>query len=87
MVTGAAGSIGSELCRQIAMFNPQAIVGYEISETGLFYLERELRERFPEVPFFPCIGSVQNEQRLTRGDSPASCRMWCTTRRPTSMCR
>jgi FlaA1/EpsC-like NDP-sugar epimerase/UDP-N-acetylmuramyl pentapeptide phosphotransferase/UDP-N-acetylglucosamine-1-phosphate transferase len=65
MVTGAAGSIGSELCRQIAVFRPAVIVGYEISETALFFLERELREQFPEVPFIPCIGSVQNEQRLS----------------------
>jgi len=64
MVTGAAGSIGSELCRQIAMFRPSAIVGYEISETALFFLERELSERFPSVTFIPCIGSVQNGQRL-----------------------
>src|SRR5207253_4413328 len=49
MVTGAAGSIGSELCRQIARFNPRSIVGYEISETACFYLEREMRERFPKV--------------------------------------
>lgn len=65
LVTGAAGSIGSELCRQIATFQPHAIIGYEISETALFFLERELRERFPSVPFIPCIGSIQNEQRLS----------------------
>src|ERR1700682_2245812 len=38
MVTGAGGSIGSELCRQIARFRPRAIVGYEISENALFHL-------------------------------------------------
>jgi len=64
LVTGAAGSIGSELCRQIARFNPRAIVGFEISETALFYLDLEIRRSFPGVPFFPEIGSIQNRQRV-----------------------
>ncbi|HWQ52167.1 MAG TPA: nucleoside-diphosphate sugar epimerase/dehydratase [Bryobacteraceae bacterium] len=63
-VTGAGGSIGSELCRQIARFGPRAIVGYDIAETALFELELEMRQRFPGVPFCPEIGSVQNPQRL-----------------------
>ncbi len=65
MVTGAAGSIGSELCRQLAAFRPGAIIGYEINETALFFIEREMQERFKDVPFIPCIGSVQNVQRLS----------------------
>jgi FlaA1/EpsC-like NDP-sugar epimerase len=64
LVTGAAGSIGSELCRQIARFNPYAIVGFEIAETPLFHLDREMRQSFPNVPFYPEIGSIQNKQRL-----------------------
>lgn len=64
MVTGAAGSIGSELCRQIARFGPAGIVGFEIAETPLFYLEREMRAQFPQVAFHPEIGSVQNPRRL-----------------------
>jgi FlaA1/EpsC-like NDP-sugar epimerase len=64
LVTGAGGSIGSELCRQIARFHPEAIVGFEISETALFHLDLEMKSRFPEVPFHPAIGSVQNPQRL-----------------------
>lgn len=64
MVTGAAGSIGSELCRQIARFKPKAIIGYEISETALFFMERQMHELFPSVSFVPCIGSVQNRARL-----------------------
>jgi FlaA1/EpsC-like NDP-sugar epimerase len=64
MVTGAAGSIGSELCRQIAKFKPKAIIGYEISETALFYMERQMQEIFPEVSFVPCIGSVQHHARI-----------------------
>jgi FlaA1/EpsC-like NDP-sugar epimerase len=64
LVTGAAGSIGSELCRQIARFRPRAIVGYEIAETALFHIEREMRELFPDMPFHPEIGSIQNQRRL-----------------------
>ena len=63
-VTGAAGSIGSELCRQIARFNPAAIVGFEIAESPLFEIDREMRKAFPHIPFYPEIGSVQNRARL-----------------------
>jgi FlaA1/EpsC-like NDP-sugar epimerase len=64
MVTGAAGSIGSELCRQIARYRPAGIVGFEIAESPLFEIDRELRESFPCVPFFAEIGSVQNRTRI-----------------------
>jgi FlaA1/EpsC-like NDP-sugar epimerase len=64
VVTGAAGSIGSELCRQIARFLPAAIVAYETAETALFYLEREMRENFPGIPFHPEIGDIRDLQRL-----------------------
>jgi FlaA1/EpsC-like NDP-sugar epimerase len=64
MVTGAAGSIGSELCRQIARFRPAGIIGFEIAESPLFEIDRELRKSFPNVPFYPEIGSVQNRMRL-----------------------
>jgi FlaA1/EpsC-like NDP-sugar epimerase len=64
LVTGAAGSIGSELCRQIARFRPASIVGYECSETALFFLQREINENFPGVPFHAEIGDIRNVQRL-----------------------
>jgi FlaA1/EpsC-like NDP-sugar epimerase len=64
MVTGAAGSIGSELCAQIARFQPAALIAFEISESALFHLEREILERFPRLTFHAEIGSVQNVQRL-----------------------
>ncbi len=64
MVTGAAGSIGSELCRQIARFEPACIIGFDISETGLFLIEAELRDSFPRVRFVSEIGSIQNSQRV-----------------------
>ena len=64
LVTGAAGSIGSELCRQIARFHPAGIIGFEIAESSLFDVEREMHQAFPLVPFFPEIGSIQNRARL-----------------------
>ena len=64
LVTGAGGSIGSELCRQIARFGPKTIVGYEISENALFHLNLEMKEHFPEVAFHPEIGSIQKPERL-----------------------
>lgn len=64
LVTGAAGSIGSELCRQIARFKPKTIVGFEIAETALFHLQHEIRELFPSVHFQPIIGNIQDRARL-----------------------
>lgn len=64
MVTGAAGSIGSELCRQLAAFRPSAIVAFELAETPLFHLENEMKALFPGVPFRREIGNIQNLRRL-----------------------
>jgi FlaA1/EpsC-like NDP-sugar epimerase len=64
MVTGAAGSIGSELCRQIARFHPAGIVGFEIAESPLFEIDREMRQAFPEIPFYPEIGDIRNRARI-----------------------
>lgn len=64
LVTGAAGSIGSELCRQIARFDPAAIVGFEVAESPLFDIECEMQRRFPSVPFHAEIGNIQNYARL-----------------------
>ena len=64
LVTGAAGSIGSEICRQIARFRPAAIIGYEIAESPLFHLGLEIARDFPGTVFHPEIGSIQNPPRL-----------------------
>jgi FlaA1/EpsC-like NDP-sugar epimerase len=64
MVTGAAGSIGSELCRQLARFQPKAIVGFDISETALFHMQHEMSQSFPEVEFAGEIGNIQNAARI-----------------------
>ena len=64
LVTGAAGSIGSELCRQIARFRPAVIVAFESAETGLFHLQNEFRQTFPGVALHPAIGNIQNPRRV-----------------------
>jgi FlaA1/EpsC-like NDP-sugar epimerase len=58
MVTGAAGSIGSELCRQIARFRPLALIGFDQAETPLFQLDSELRKTFPDLTFHAEIGDI-----------------------------
>jgi FlaA1/EpsC-like NDP-sugar epimerase len=63
-VSGAAGSIGAELCRQIARFHPAGIVGFEIAESPLFEIDREMRRTYPWVPFYAEIGSVQDRVRV-----------------------
>jgi FlaA1/EpsC-like NDP-sugar epimerase len=64
MVTGAAGSIGSELCRQIARFKPAALIGFDQAETPLFHIDRELRKIFPKLVFHPEIGDVTDSEHL-----------------------
>jgi len=64
LVTGAGGSIGSELCRQIARHAPAALIGFDHAETALYDIEQELRGSFPDLVFCPEVGSVQNRQRL-----------------------
>ncbi len=66
MVTGAAGSIGSEICRQIAPFRPLAIVGFDAAETPLFHIDKEMAKRFPYVTFSPVIGSITSRDTLKR---------------------
>lgn len=64
LVTGAAGSIGSELCRQVAAASPAELVALDIAETPLFFLERELRQAYPQLILHTEIGSIQNVRRL-----------------------
>ena len=70
LVTGAAGSIGSELCRQIARFHPAGIVGFEIAESPLFEIDREMRQAFPTIPFYPEIGQHTESHPPGRGPAP-----------------
>lgn len=64
LVTGAGGSIGSELCRQLARLGPERLVMLERAENNLFFIEMELREKFPHIPLHPVVGDVTRESRM-----------------------
>lgn len=64
MVTGAAGSIGSELCRQLATFGVKQLILFDNAETPLHNIRLELEDRFPELNFVPVIGDVRSLPRL-----------------------
>ena len=64
MVTGAAGSIGSELCRQLASLKVERLILFDSAETPMHNLRLELNERFPELDYVPVIGDVRSLPRL-----------------------
>jgi FlaA1/EpsC-like NDP-sugar epimerase len=64
MVTGAGGSIGSELCRQIARYGPRAVVLYELSEYALYAIEQTMSQAFPGLPLIRVIGDVKDQEHL-----------------------
>ena len=64
IVTGGGGSIGSELCRQIAKFDPQLLVILDHSENNLYHIELELRKTRPNLQFYPVIASIQDARRI-----------------------
>ena len=64
LVTGAAGSIGSELCRQVARFRPACLVAFDQAESDLFRIENELRERYPELELVTALGNIRETDRL-----------------------
>jgi len=66
LVTGSAGSIGSEICRQLLRFSPRRIVMVDRAETGQFFLEQELLPRAGGVEIDVCIADVLDETRMRR---------------------
>lgn len=66
LVSGAGGSIGSELCRQISRFSPKALVLVEYSENNLFQIELELREVFPDLTIHPELVDIKDRERLQK---------------------
>jgi len=63
LVTGAAGSIGGELVRQIAKFKPAEIIFFDHNENNQFFLEKEMRANFPDIKITPRIGSISDRER------------------------
>jgi FlaA1/EpsC-like NDP-sugar epimerase len=64
MVTGAGGSIGSEICRQVARFQPSKIILFENGETALFTIEQDLIQKFPDIPIIPIVGDIRFRARV-----------------------
>lgn len=64
LISGAAGSIGSEICRQVARFNPAKIILLDAAETPLFYTEKELSEKYPELRIIPLVADIRNSARI-----------------------
>ncbi|MDP4276422.1 MAG: nucleoside-diphosphate sugar epimerase/dehydratase [Bacteroidota bacterium] len=64
LVTGAAGSIGSEIARQLARFKPKRLILLDVAETPLHQLRLDLKEEFPDLKFVPVIGDVRIAARL-----------------------
>lgn len=64
LVTGGGGSIGSELCRQIASFNPELLIIFDIYENNLYNIELELRAKYPNLSIKGIIGSVRDKKKL-----------------------
>jgi FlaA1/EpsC-like NDP-sugar epimerase len=64
LITGAGGSIGSELCRQVARYGPLKLVLYELSEFALYRIEQELSEHFPHIPLVRLVGDVRDAEHL-----------------------
>jgi FlaA1/EpsC-like NDP-sugar epimerase len=65
MVTGAGGSIGAELCRQVAVYRPSRLVLVERSENNLFEIHSELCRRFADVEVVPCVADITDVPRIT----------------------
>ena len=66
MITGAGGSIGSEICRQVLKFNPQSLILVGRGENRIFMIEKELRAYHTSAVLYACIGDVTDKQRMRR---------------------
>lgn len=64
MVTGGGGSIGSELCRQIASFSPAKLIIVDIYENNAYFIQQELKNRYPKIELEVLIASVRNTNRM-----------------------
>jgi FlaA1/EpsC-like NDP-sugar epimerase len=72
LVTGAGGSVGSELCRQISRFRPKTIVLFERAESPLYELDLELRRSFPDIEILPLLADVRDRRQLEKSFEASS---------------
>ena len=66
MVTGAGGSIGAELCRQIAAYEPAMLVLFEMNEYAMYRVDEQVREAFPDMPVASVVGDIKNARRVNQ---------------------
>jgi FlaA1/EpsC-like NDP-sugar epimerase len=66
LITGVAGSIGSQLAHQVLSFNPEQLIGIDQNETGVFNIKRELNKKFPNLKKEFIISDICNEERINR---------------------
>jgi len=66
LITGAGGSIGSELCRQICRFRPECVVLFERAETPLYEIELELKQNFGGIDIVPLLADVQDKNQIEK---------------------
>ncbi|MCH8741636.1 polysaccharide biosynthesis protein [Patescibacteria group bacterium] len=66
LITGAAGSIGSELCRQVAKFNPSSLILLDQDETGIFNISEELKNKYTQLKFFSIIADIQDAEKINK---------------------
>lgn len=64
LVTGGGGSIGSEICRQLAMHHPKKLIIFDIYENNAYEIQNELKKKYPELDLEVLIGSVRNQKRV-----------------------
>ncbi len=64
LVTGGGGSIGSELCRQIAINNPKRLIIFDIYENNAYEIEQELKRHYPDLDLVTLIGSIRDEKKI-----------------------
>lgn len=66
LVTGAGGSIGSELCRQICRFRPASVILYERTESALYDMDLELKANFPNIQINPVLADIRDRRQLSQ---------------------
>jgi len=64
LVTGAGGTIGSELCRQLALLRPRQLILLGRGENSIFHIDQELRQTFPDLNLIPVIADIRNTERM-----------------------